>query len=265
MQFSPRKVQYATVGISIPPARCRTPCSASWTRLWTQTLSPTQKKKNPAQAILLHRIAIFYHDILVKQRIVDGEYDPGHLPNLTRFEGALDLLTFCNLMILANVLDSRTYEPLPGDEDSLLTDHDVNEIPDEERYEMAYARGRCLDILHWFFHKYEIFDKESGLAIDGFQEIGMGYLAHQGTLIIHFKKMATKNMKKYAPSPITTNAVSQQVALCFESYPDIPTTRHVLPGGEGNLAFPNPEKYGVRLVDGSEAYQCKHLFQVLGA
>ena len=212
---------------------------------------------HPPHAILLRRIAAFYHESLVKQQVRDGV---GHLPNLTSIDGVLDLLTFCNMMIMANVLDSRTYEPATGSTKELMDLHDVNAIPAKERQQMAYARGRCWDILRWFFNKYEIYDKELDFAIDGFHEIGMGYLAHQGTTILDFKKMAIKNLKDYVSPPISYKSLTRQMTLCFKNYPDIPKKRHVLPGGDGNLAFPKPEIYGVRLVDGSEPYHCKHPF-----
>jgi hypothetical protein len=205
--------------------------------------------------ILLRRIAAFYHDILVKKRIEDGEYELGHVPNLTSFEGVLDLFTFCNLIILANVLDCRTYEPGPGgvkDED-----HDVNGIPAKERYEMAYARGRCWDIFRWFFSKYEIFEKESGLAIDGFTEVAMRYLSDQGSTILEFKRRALKSLKAYG-SPFTLKALSQQMKLCFQNFLEIPKLRPLSSESFVSLAFPHPERYGVREIEGSGAYPHHH-------
>lgn len=215
---------------------------------------------HPPHAILLRRIAAFYHESLVKQQVGGGD-EVGHLPNLTSIDGVLDLLTFCNMMIMANVLDSRTYEPAPGSTQYLMDMYDVNAIPAKERQQMAYARGRCWDILRWFFHKYEIYDKELDFAIDGFHEIGMGYLAHQRTMILDFKRISTKKLKDYLSSPVPTKSLSRQMTLCFEGYPDIRRKiPHVLPGGEGKLAFPKREMYGVRLVEGSKPYRCKRLF-----
>jgi hypothetical protein len=206
--------------------------------------------------ILLRRIAAFYHDILVKQRVEDDEYELGHLPNLTSFEGVLDLLTFCNLMVLANVLDFRTYQPAPGGSHKDHNLHDVNEIPAKERYEMAYARGRCWDMLLWFFSKYEIFEKESGLVIDGHKEVAMRYLSDQGWTILEFKRRADIKIAEYG-SPHTLKALSEQMKLCFLNFAGIPEMTPPPPGTLVSLAFPHPERYGVRVMQKSLAYSCK--------
>jgi hypothetical protein len=206
--------------------------------------------------ILLRRIAAFYHEILVKERVENDEYQLGHLPNLKSFEGVLDLLTFCNLMILANVLDPRTYQFAPGGTHKDHCLHDVNGIPAKERYEMTYARGRCWDIILWFFSKYEIFEKESGLGIDGHKQVAMRYLSDQGSAILEYKRRADKNIAEYG-SPHTLKALTEQMKLCFMNFAEIPEVTTPPPGSLVSLAFPHPERYGVREMQGSIAFRCK--------
>lgn len=98
-------------------------------------------------------------------------------------------------MIMANVLDLRTYEIAPGESEesasALWEKHDANAILPKERYEMAYARGHCWDVLLWFFNDYEIFDKETGEPIDGFNLVAMRYLVQQASAIIGFNLKAS--------------------------------------------------------------------------
>lgn len=96
---------------------------------------------------------------------------------------------------MMNILDRRTYVLVPlipglskKSAIGLMAKHDANSIPAKERYEMAHARGRCLEILCWFFSVYEIFDKDVDEPIDGFNQVAMHYLAHQGSTILEFKR-----------------------------------------------------------------------------
>jgi hypothetical protein len=77
--------------------------------------------------------------------------DIGHLSDLTTMPGLLDFLTLCNMGILFNVLDTRTYGT-PGQSyiDSLRIDqYDYNTIPDDDRRKFVYARGLSLELVHW--------------------------------------------------------------------------------------------------------------------
>lgn len=179
------------------------------------------------------------------------------------FESVLDLFTFCNIIILMNVLDPRTYEvgPIPqrsrksGSE--LWEKHDLNTIPAMERYQMAHARGLCFDILHWFFTTHELFDKETSLPINGFNDVAMTYLAHQGSVILAYKRQASVDE---CTTPCQANDVDRQLHLCFQNYSEIP---QVLPttmkDHHSTLLFPEPHKYFVRKLDNPKSYSRKHL------
>ena len=45
----------------------------------------------------------------------------------------------------------------------------------------------------WVFHAYEVFDKETGGAIDGFTKGAMSYLERLGSTIIEFKRRSVEN------------------------------------------------------------------------
>lgn len=81
-----------------------------------------------------------------------GRYNP-HLPNLEHFEGVLDLFALCTIMELMNVLHPGTYQE--------------NGLSRLERDECAVARGKCRDILQWFFARYVLFDDKNDSPVDG--------------------------------------------------------------------------------------------------
>ena len=65
--------------------------------------------------------------------------------------GLYDFMTLCNIGILFNVLDSRTY----GTEDQAYLDvlrmdrYNYNTIPEDDRRSFVYARGLSLELINW--------------------------------------------------------------------------------------------------------------------
>jgi hypothetical protein len=239
--------------------------------------------EKPTHGLVLRRIAAFYHDALVQKRLEEGgeslspsstptpyltvslfftipEYEQGHLPKLEDFNSVLDLFTFCNLVVLMNVLDFRTYQTAPGNSSQtmaleLLEKHDFNSIPAIERYEIAHARGRCWDIFSWFFSKYELFDEKNGEKIDGFNQVAMPYLAHQGSVILECLKRARKIDKD---AYLHWERLERQMKLCFRDYEEIPA---ITPPVQDRLtlAFSDAStRYGVREQVG-QRHECKCL------
>ena len=159
---------------------------------------------------------------------------------------------------MMNVLDLRTYNTVNGESDKagldLLEKHDVNNIPAIERYEMAYARGRCWDLLFWFFSAYEIFNQDDGEGIDGCSEIAMSYLWHQSQTIIKCKKMALKSGLDDG-TWFTLKSLERQMKLCLDDY-NITKTMFaaVDPDMAISLAFPDPHRYGVRKLAEAKHY-----------
>ena len=184
-------------------------------------------------------------------------FDLGHVPQLTDFDSLLNLLAFCNLLVMANVLDFRTYEKSPRESDSVK--HDTNAIPAKERYEMAYARGRCWEIILWVFHVYEVFDKETGEAIEGFTKVAMSYLAHLGSTIIEFKRRSVESHMDDEESLFTVKDLARQFRLCFQFYNDIPTIQQADKKGVASLDFPERDRYGLRASVSSVPFKCKHV------
>jgi hypothetical protein len=76
--------------------------------------------------------------------------------------GLIDFFTLCNVGILFNVLDSRTYGTADETEgDSLLMErHDFNTISEDDRRKFVYGRGLSLELLHWAETMFMVFDND---------------------------------------------------------------------------------------------------------
>lgn len=168
-----------------------------------------------------------------------------------------------------NVLDFRTYqEPSKsfGINARDWSKYDLNNIPAIERYEIAYARGRCFDILKWFFSSYELYDTVTGLAIDGFQEVAMVHLARQACIILKYKSKALKDGLDDG-ALCGTKALDRQINLCFQGYKEVlqnmPTkTQLDAEDNHMSMAWPSPEKYAVRKLVAPLVHKCKCCFEL---
>jgi hypothetical protein len=171
---------------------------------------------------------------------------------LNDFDSLLNFLSFCNLVILANVLDHRTYQLFPGASDiEAHSKWDANAIPAKERYDMAYARGRCWELLYWVFDTREVFHKETGKVLSGFEDIAMPYLAHLGSTIMHFKRRAKKSNMDYDEGSCTIFKLDRQVKYCMANS-NIPSLEKV---NHPTLDLVDRESYEVRTRVPSEEYQ----------
>lgn len=157
---------------------------------------------------------------------------------------------------MMNVLDLRTYDAPENTTYDLWYSYDVNVIPAKERYEMSHARGRCWEILLWFFSVNEIFDKDTGEHIDGFKEVAMSYLSHQSSTIIHCKKGALKNGLD-SGEYFSLENLERQMNSCFRGYEHILSITPLAPDRQLSLAFPDAERYGVRRLVGGHRYKRK--------
>jgi hypothetical protein len=168
------------------------------------------------------------------------------------------------MVILMNVLDLRTYqEPKEsfGINASDWSTYDLNNIPVVERYEIAYARGRCFDILNWFFTSYELYNTATGLAIDGFKEVAMAHLARQAYVIHNYKTKALKDRLDDG-TLCGVKALDLQIKLCFEGRKEVlqimPTKTQLEAEDDCmSMAWPSPEKYHVRKLVTPLVHKCK--------
>ncbi|KDR65363.1 hypothetical protein GALMADRAFT_148754 [Galerina marginata CBS 339.88] len=142
--------------------------------------------------MLFRRIAEFYWGGLVQEKFVSNGKLIFHLKT---FESVLDLLCLCNLVILGNVLDERTYlgpnqqaeartHPVA---ERRMTEHDANTLDRCERLRMVQARGMCFYLLDWFEECYEIRNTETNAVV---RAVPYSFLAKQGAAIVKYKKNA---------------------------------------------------------------------------
>ncbi|KAF9521643.1 hypothetical protein CPB83DRAFT_778366 [Crepidotus variabilis] len=110
---------------------------------------------HPPTRHILRRLLVFFFDGLFKDPYDDEDMEIQHLPNIATLDGVLDLLSLCNLVILGNVLDYRTYSAPNQAEKKEITPlqalnmegFDQNDIPWDERVSACYARGIAITVL----------------------------------------------------------------------------------------------------------------------
>lgn len=100
-----------------------------------------------------------------------------HIPDITTFSGILDVLSICNIMELANIINSKMY----GDE-----------IQHRERHEMILGREIARNLIALIFSHYELVD-DSGRVIDPMSRLVQAYLAQQAKCLLVYKAEAVRD------------------------------------------------------------------------
>lgn len=132
---------------------------------------------------ILRRLLIFFYLVIIERKFnLEGQFihllhstaliscagnDLCHIPKVDTIDGLVDLLSLCNLVVLGNVLDFRTYSAPNQHEDAPIDDrqaelmdfHDQNNIPWDERMSYCYGRGVAITIM--------CFVKDRCLVVDG--------------------------------------------------------------------------------------------------
>ncbi|PPQ97599.1 hypothetical protein CVT26_002398 [Gymnopilus dilepis] len=169
---------------------------------------------------LLRSIADFYRLGLLECKInpLDKCYE--HLPKVHTFEGLSDLLSLCNLLVLANVLDPRTYSPpnhmneatIDDSQLSLMDRFDRTDISRKERLCMAYARGVALSTMRWVREFCEVTSAD-GTVISDFP---FKYLTYQMVALLRFKKAAERQPSRLSQycSPSLLQRQIENVVKC---------------------------------------------------
>lgn len=113
-------------------------------------------------------------------------------------------MTLCNLVILGNALDFRTYSAPNQEEDVEATilqkdrmeKYDLNNIEREERHEMILVRGMCVHLLIWLSCNYEVINTRNGSTVEAYDRFYLGKLA---AAILAYKELASKQQVIGAP------------------------------------------------------------------
>jgi hypothetical protein len=98
------------------------------------------------------------------------------VPDIKTFEGLLDVLSLCNLMELANIINPKMYGG-----------NSLN----RERHAMIYGRGIARNLIETIFSVYELVD-ENNKAVNPKSQLIHPYLAQQAKCLLAYKADAVK-------------------------------------------------------------------------
>lgn len=162
-----------------------------------------------------------------------GRYN-AHLPDLKQFEGVLDLFALSTIVELMNVLHPGTYRK--------------NGLSRLERDECAVARGKCRDILKWFFAHYDLADARNDSLVDG-PAVYWEYLArHVQILLIYAAN--TKATNYHATLDLShVSGFRNEVDRCFKGVEPFHKAFRSLQDNDmdiDSLAWPRDRYYMVR-------------------
>jgi hypothetical protein len=126
------------------------------------------------------------------------EPEIGHLPDPSTLSGALDLIAFCFLVILGNVLDFRTYTNGIGEPLEEAGEQDKNGITLEERVNIFQARGVCLELLRWWESNYRVTNPATIYSTGG-AALTTRLIVSQAGALLRYKECADKDGREGAP------------------------------------------------------------------
>lgn len=137
-----------------------------------------------------------------------------HLPDMNTFVGLVNLLSLCNLLILGNVLDFRTYSaPNQKSQDEvnipglMLMEHfDRSNIKKEERLSMMFSRGIALELLRWV-RDFCVVESPDG---DVIQDLPSRYICQQVAALLRYKEEA-EHLKIIGAPHCTLELLKKQV------------------------------------------------------
>jgi hypothetical protein len=124
----------------------------------------------------------YLHNVLVRRgsKLGSSAAPPTpHIPNVSTFEGVLDLFMLCIVMELGDLVNPLAYKKK----------HRHGRKHDHDRLCTIHARGLSRDLRHWWRARYMLFDPEQALLIDGglvFDDL----LSQHISALISYKTMA---------------------------------------------------------------------------
>lgn len=139
----------------------------------------------------------------------------GHLPDVEKFSGLVNLLSLCNLIVLGNVVDFRTYSApnqraeaeVDFDQHVFMERYDRTNISKQERYSMIYARGIALEFIRWVRACCVITSPEGEVLSD----LPSHYLTQQMAALLKYKAEAERDGIVGAPH-CTLASLEKQIA-----------------------------------------------------
>jgi hypothetical protein len=147
---------------------------------------------------------------------LDKDDPRNHLPNLTSFDGILDISSLFCILELGNALSPWAY----GERDNV------------EHRRLIYARKRARILRHWIFRHYQLLD-ESGNFVDYKRAFYWPYLVQQAKMLIHYKRIQPSGpgcRREEGTEAAVLTAVEKSLQHCEELWKiycessDVPTS-----------------------------------------
>jgi hypothetical protein len=149
--------------------------------------------------LLLRRIITYIHYVFVRRRFQPTEpvIPTPHVPDVSTFEGTIDLFMLCIVMELGDLLDPRAYERRKLDYKELVAS--------------IHARGLARDIVDWWQTHYE-FKSTSG-SVYGGREVFQRLFAHQARVLVVYKRLAEEHQIDSDEEGCTADALITRIVL----------------------------------------------------
>lgn len=176
-----------------------------------------------------------------------------HLPNVNNIDGLMNLLSACVLVVLANVLDFRTYRAPtqeenqnPSKNQQILIDLDFNTIPTNERLAICYSRGVALHLINWVRHFCVVTGPEGEIV----QDLPSSYFVQISQTLIKYKRGANTSrleLQANCSLDMLTKQIENVVKI-VSRFSSLWSERHSLPSD--SLVLANQNKYSVKWQPG---------------
>ena len=137
--------------------------------------------------LLLRRLVVYAHYVLVKhgKELNLTTAPPAHVPDVTTFEGTLDLFMLCVVMELGDLINPQAYKRKPR--------HDRDR--DYDRLCTIHARGLARDLCKWWRAHYMFYDPRARKAVNGEAVFNDVFAQHISALLSYKKAAEERNIQ----------------------------------------------------------------------
>ncbi|KDR72195.1 hypothetical protein GALMADRAFT_229041 [Galerina marginata CBS 339.88] len=182
---------------------------------------------------LIHRMTVFYHDIIVTGSPIRDSRTRAHAPRLTDLLSLLNVYSTCALSILANALSPETYQPPEDDEED---DGEAGfESNKKSRFEMfdlnamnGFTRGKCIhhralawEIIHNIDARYTFRNNVTDEHLSAFDNIFVPFISHLVRAAIGLDNEVAQLDPRPSIAKLTEGAFQKQARACFHLQPNI--------------------------------------------
>src|ERR1700733_1041346 len=151
--------------------------------------------------LLLRRMVVYLHYVLVKHGSKSNfstSTPPSipHVPDISTFEGVLDLFMLCVIMELGDIINPSAYKKKYR--------HDRHH--DHVRLSTIHARGLSRDLRHWWASRYELVNPETQ-KIEDSDVVFKDLLSQHISSLVFYKQIAEENQVEGEVSECTVEVL----------------------------------------------------------